>query len=184
MRESNTQTVRDAIFKGYKVGETFTAQGIALIIAGKITPTQVGVSLASIEKDNALPAIEKSGFVPQENGRSLRVWKHLPKPELPTFDLEPADPELDYAQIGKAIIERIMQLDALANDGIEQRGAAEIFRKKATKLLEKTEEQAETIGQLNTKVTDLNEQLRIAKLDKPKVGDGKTFKLEEIARIS
>ena len=182
---SNTQIVRDVIFKSYNVGETFTAPGIALIIGGKINPTQVGVALAAIEKDSTLPRIKKSGFMPQENGRSLRLWKHLPKPTIKAHPIPPksAEPELDYAQIGKSIIERIQQLDTLANEGIEQRGAAETFRKKNKKLTEKTEEQATVIGQLNTKITDLNEQLRIAKLGTSKVNGG-TFKLGDIARIT
>lgn len=184
---SNTEIVRQAIFTGYKVGETFTAPGIALLLANKLTGTQVGVSLASIEKDSLLPCIEKSGFMPQENGRSLRLWKHLPKPATKAHPIppKPTEPELDYAQIGKSIIERIKQLDTLANEGIEERGAAKTFRKQCRELVEKVDKQAITIRSLNDTITDLNEQLRIAKLDKPRVTDsGKTFKLGDIARIT
>ena len=186
---SNTEIVRQAIFKGYKVGETFTAPGIALILADKLTGTQVGVALASIEKDTHLPRIEKSGFIPQKNGRSLRLWKHLPKPTTKAHPMPPkpkeSEPELDYAQIGKSIIERIKQLDTLANEGIEFRSVTQILEGRIVKLRAHEKEQTETIKQLNSSITHLNKQLRIAKLDKPRVTDsGKTFKLKDIARIT
>ena len=90
------------------------------------------------------------------------------------------EPELDYAQIGKAIMERMKELESAIQTEVdlEQRIKNLTFDKK--NALDKIGEQHDTILKLNKKITDLNDQLRVKQ--RSSVGEN-TFKLSEIATV-
>ncbi len=85
------------------------------------------------------------------------------------------EPELDYAQIGKAIIERMKQLEKLATDSIDKDQEIKALTIEKSAAIRKIKEQHDTIEKLNIRIQQLNEA-------RSNVGNDK-FKLSELATI-
>ena len=88
---------------------------------------------------------------------------------------KPTEPKLDYAQIGKAIMDQMNRLKKLSEEGIENKYALKKAKEDIDKLTNKIKEQHDQIQKLNQRISQMNQS-------SSKVPDDK-FKLSEIARI-
>ncbi len=163
------QTCMDKILN-LEIGKTFTSSGLAYNVSCHKT-----VALKAIRHAKSEQIIQVVG-----SGRN-RKYRRVLKDQV--NQIETNDPELDYSQIGKSIVEHIKRVEKLAESSIDHKTTINQLLNDNKKLTDKISEQHDQIIKLNRKITELNDKLRVAKTYQPTVSDTNKFKLSELARI-